>query len=69
MDYSKLFNCNKKNNDDDDDIKSGKNITQTSLDTNKLGEHNEKTTLNNEISTKMRNQSTRQGGNRKGKSS
>ena len=65
MDYSKLFNCNKKKEDGDD--KDDKNETEPSLDVNKLGADIEvKNTISNEISNK-RNQSTRQGGNRKGK--
>ena len=56
MDYSKLFNCNKKNSELGEDFKDGLKITETSLDTGKLGvEIQEKTTINNEISTKMRN--------------
>ena len=56
VDYSKLFNCNKKNSELGEDFKDGLKITETSLDTGKLGvEIQEKTTINNEISTKMRN--------------
>jgi len=56
VDYSKLFNCNKKR-DDDDDCKDGKHDTEPSMDTNKAGggEPHEKSTINNEISNKMRN--------------
>ena len=55
VDYSKLFNCNKKK-DDDDDLSKDKNETEPSMDL-KLGggEPQEKTTISNEMSNKMRN--------------